>query len=727
MRLILLIFAFLLIFSTSWAQEVPRTILALYKGENKKVELIFHALHEFFEMPLNHLGLVVKYWDIEDGLPDLSKFPPLRGILTAYYSEEMEAPEAYLDWLKNQMELGVKCLIVGDLGARRDKTKRSVDLSKINSFLEPFGLKQSERWIKLDPTVNYLFSDSRYVYFEEINPTVPAGIQYVERTDKTATIPFIEAEILNERIPIATIGKKGSLILGEYLHKFYPDTELGRWVVNPFYFFREVYDTTTLPKIDVTTLNGRRLYFSHIDGDAWRSISQIPRYAEKKVTCAEVIMKEAISPYPDLPVTVAPIVGDLDPDWYGNEVYQNLATNFFQMPQVQGGSHTLSHPFEWGYYDDPQVVEKESKEFDHNGVQLISQSTTKHDYGKPRAYFKKPFDLTQELVGSIDYIQRFMPEGKKARLLQWSGNCVPFEQALEVLSKHNLFNINGGDSRFDKQYPSYSSVCPVGRSLGDYVQIYAVNSNENTYTDNWTSNFHAFKYLTMTFEKTETPIRVKGMNIYYHMYSGEHEASLSALLSNLDYVRTQKIIPIEAEYYAEIGKGFYTAKFIQEGEMSWRVEDRGATQTIRFDRASDKWVDFEKSRGVLGATHYQGCLYIALEPDVTAPIVSLKDTTTLAAPPRDNTAYLLESRWRIGGLAREAQKFSFEAHGYGPLEMTWIVPEGGRYEIRTEVDNQPLSKMIDVADDGRLSCHLDLKGYVPLRFTVTRLSAGEVS
>jgi len=43
-----------------------------------------------------------------------------------------------------------------------------------------------------------------------------------------------------------------------------------------------------LPVPDVTTLDGRRMYFSHIDGDGWNNISEIEGYRETQTTVADV-------------------------------------------------------------------------------------------------------------------------------------------------------------------------------------------------------------------------------------------------------------------------------------------------------------------------------------------------------------------------------------------------------------------------------------------------------
>ena len=114
---------------------------------------------------------------------------------------------------------------------------------------------------------------------------------------------------------------------------------------------------------------------------------------------------------------------------------------------------------------------------------------------------------------------------------------MPWELAVHLTRVAGVQNINGGDTRFDPEFPSYASVAPIGRQVGKERQIYVSTSNENTYTDSWTQNYSAFRYLRKTLDNSETPLRLKPFTIYYHMYSGERDASLRSLLSNFDYAR----------------------------------------------------------------------------------------------------------------------------------------------------------------------------------------------
>ena len=74
----------------------------------------------------------------------------------------------------------------------------------------------------------------------------------------------------------------------------------------------------------------------------------------------------------------------------------------------------------------------------------------------PRAYSDFPFDLDQEIRGAITAAEEMAPEGKHGTLYLWSGGAEPFEDAIARTRRLGLRNLNGGDSRFDPDYPSIS-------------------------------------------------------------------------------------------------------------------------------------------------------------------------------------------------------------------------------------------------------------------------------
>ena len=280
--------------------------------------------------------------------------------------------------------------------------------------------------------------------------------------------------------------------------------------------------------------------------------------------------------------------------------------------------------------------------------------------------------MDREIAGSVAVISRFLPPGKKVEVLQWSGNTDPYAEALRRARLAGLPALNGGDARFDPEFPSVSWVPPVGCWVDGEQQIYASASNENLYTFAFRRRYYGIKYVTRTWDNTETPRRLKPMDLYYHFFSGDKEASVDALLDVIKWLEDKEFTPIRTSLYAQIAEGFYSARLVAVGPHAWRVSDRGALQTVRIDDG-DRWEgDLVASTGVLGWRHEQGSLYVALDPTVDQPIFALRPGSRDVEAP-----FLKDSRWQVSDLKRELDglRMQFAAHGYGPGQMRWAMPK----------------------------------------------------
>lgn len=531
-----------------------------------------------------------------------------------------------------------------------------------------------------------------------------------------------------------------------------------QWYINPFKFLGEVFDTHTLAIPDTTTLAGRRIYYSHIDGDGWRNLTLVPKYRGQGMYSSEVLLKELFIPYPELPISVGPVTVDLDPKAFGTDDSQRVAREIFKLPHIEAASHTHSHPLQWSFFAKPfpgmeqayrhlypkRIDKKARSLFDLFGKQKPNEPPPpdsseaiatyqkqkakdnkavvelKSHYSRPRAYFTEPYSTNIEIQGSLTRIQPYLPAGKRVETLLWSGNTQPYVEALRATRDAGIRNLNGGDTRFDRKYNSYAWVSPVGRTIADQVQIYSSNSNENTYTNLWTGPFYGFRHLTQTFDRTETPLRVKPMNVYYHMYSGERQASLQALWDVYDHVKKQDYIPITASHFAGIGDGFFSTQIQQTNDNTWLISQRDQLSTIRFDHATFMDVDLDNSDGVLGMRHFQGSLYVHLDPsEPTARIKTHKLLDPLAQTTADRP-YLIDSHWPVSALDWSGSQFSFDVQGFGPGNMHWWVTQAGEYELSyTNAKGEKISQIIQ-SSDHQLTLTLNEPPYQATRLEVRK-------
>jgi polysaccharide biosynthesis protein PelA len=624
--------------------ELPRYVLGLYKsaeiyndvdGRRPKTAT-FNEIHSWAQMPLNWLGLMVEYHDIDRGLPDDRVMSRYRGVVTWFQTEEMAAPLEYLRWLGAQVRAGRRVVILDNLGALRDRgTLRTLDLAAVNEALAPSGLEFRGNWTGNQKVIELRRKDAKMVEFER---ALPPGLPYYQqvvsrRPGSRAHLVLARRDLPDSESHMVVTGSWGGFAAAEYVRFQFPGEAGAQWGLDPFAFFREALGVGEWPRPDTTTQGGRRIFYSHIDGDGLRNRSEVRPGASS----GQIVLDEILSRY-GLPTSVSVVVAEVEPTLLGTSEFHELARAIYRLPNVEAGSHSYTHPLDW---------EKRTRSF---------------------ALPTVPYSVETETAGSVRYIEeRLLPSGKRVRLFQWSGSTRVSEDAIAVLGRLGLPNINGGDTMRDREWPSYTRVAPLMRQVGRQWQTYTSASNENLYTNLWTGPFYGYRHVVETFENTEKPRRVAPVNVYYHFYSAERVASLASLRHVHEWVGRQPLAPLFTSEYLAIVEGFRTAR-IARADPGWRVWNHGALRTVRFDdtRAG---VDLARSQGVLGFVRHQGALYVHLAGPEPALIV-LGDR-----PPQ--TPYLVQASHRVTAWTREAGRVAVALSGVGPklIELAGLPAE----------------------------------------------------
>ena len=728
---------------------VKRDVLALYDSRHE-AHPAQTRLHQFVEMPLNWLGLKLTYVDVNGDLP--SDFGRYRGIVS-WFIEPLAIADRYLDWLDRATASGLRLAVFAH--AAPGSTRQAEALSaRVHARL---GLQVADEYVTVTHRARFVVNDPAVIGFERPIDKVLPDFQVVRQIAPQIAV-HLAAEAPGQSTPgpfvLVATGPAGGYASDNYTISFEASTDKVRWTINPFEFLRLTLARERIPVPDVTTLSGRRVYFSHIDGDGWNNISTIDGYRQAGTFSAEVVRREAIEAFPDLPVTVGVIAGDLIPELGGSTVGREIARRIYALPQVEVGSHSYTHPFDWGFFENYSRAREEAlidkiaepalpatqkaRRFLYSiiGQQVPRDLRTTYTAGSsdlPRTYLRHPFDLSLEISGALGFSESLAPPGKRARLYQWSGNCLPFEGAIAETRKFGARNMNGGDTRLDSDYPSVFYVPPLSKPVGTERQIYAVNSNENTYTNDWTGPYYGFALLGETVRNTENPRRLKPFNLYYHMYSGEKESALAALLQNLRLARSLPLTPIAASRYAAMAEDFFGVEIVQVDLQAWIIASRGEVQTVRFDAADGLEVDTAKSVGVLGSSrHPGGAMYVALDPAVPTATLTLRHEKSVSAtpdaiqaaataeqPPDAMPVQLISSRWLIRGLKREACGFSFAAEGFGASEMILQTIPGKAFGIIAESGGREVARTAATSDaNGILEANLavDATNSLELKF-----------
>ena len=720
---------------------VNREILGLYDGASEPLPEQTR-LHRMLEMPLNHLGYKLTLHDIARGLPDPTEARRYRAVAT-WFSGRVSGAEAYLPWAAKVARAGVRFIVVESVGALGGKG----ELAPINAFLGELGLAYAAYFVGEGGETRIKTLDPGMIGFEQKPGSEPLAHQVIVVKSPRWSVHLSVTDPAHRWVKapasaLVVTGPKGGLIASGFAVRYDAATGRVRWLVDPFAFLAAALGAGRMPIPDTTTVSGRRLYFSHIDGDGWSNPSEVEPYARRRAPAAEVVLDRLIRPYPDLPVSMGLIAGDVDPAYGGVAATAGIARAMFALPQVEVASHTHTHPYHWRFYEryqrDREISDVAAFLGKRPGYDELSlgalvrqwrasigmaaaeaASAPTAEPSLPRARPHLPFDLEQEVGGALEAATQYAPAGKTARLYLWSGDTRPFEAAIRATRLAGVRNLNGGDSRLDSAYPSIAYVPPLARTIGAERQIYAVNSNENTYTNGWTGPFDAFKMLSETLDNTELPRRLKGFNLYYHSYSAAKPEALAAVVSHLERARTTPVAPITASHYAAIAEGFFSTEITALGHGRWRIGRRGALNTIRLERSDDLEIDYALSSGVIGHSHHAGALYATLDPAVPDAVVAV----TPAGPSRRNgslaRAYLAESRWVLSAVSRASCALAATAQGYGAGEMRWAGLPVGTYVVTAARDGGVLaSEPIATDAQGRLAFRIDTSAIEPLQLRI---------
>jgi hypothetical protein len=222
--------------------------------------------------------------------------------------------------------------------------------------------------------------------------------------------------------------------------------------------------------------------------------------------------------------------------------------------------------------------------------------------------------------------------------------------------------------------------------------------------------------LAATIKRTETPRRLRAIHIGLEASALARADARAAVLAHLARLEGGGIAPVAASRYAAMVRGFLSARIERAGPRAWTVLDRGALETVRFERAERLDVDLAASRGVLGARRHAGSLYVALDSAVDPVRIVLADgnSATGVTPPA-----LDESRWRVSRLAAGACRLEFAAQGYGAGAFAWRGARPGAWRIGAMLpDGTAWSATATAADDGTLRFTLPPAAAQPVAVTL---------
>ncbi len=618
-------------------EVMPRRVLLLYEKLDAADQLIYKDAHRVAALPLEWMGYVPEYRDINEPLPEGTLAGRYAGIVT-WLTDETPAAERLYPWLRRQMQDGTRVVFFSSFGFRLDGARaEALGLSLGQLQRQPEHVTVSRR----DPIMGFEFSpepDRRTFQPLTVGGGTAAGGALLSLTGDQG-----------ERMDPVALTAWGGYALFPYHVVTLPGAGSKRWVLDPFAFLARALALPAMPVPDVTTESGRRLLLVHVDGDGFPSRAERPGGP----VSAQVLLDEILLRY-RIPQTVSVIEGEIAAIGLHpaeSPALEAIARRIFALPHVQIASHTLSHPFRW------QALE---------AVRPDSAGTGENQYSLNLPGYT--YDVRAEISGSINYInERLAPPGKQAHILLWSGDCNPDELPLAETVRAGVLNMNGGDTLITRADPTLTRVAPMGIPRGPYYQVYAPNQNENVYTELWHGPYYGYERVIETFELTELPRRLKPVNIYYHMYTTTKTASLASLHKVYRWALSQPLHPVHAAEYIQRAMDFRDVVVARTAE-GWRVRGLGAIRTLRAPAAMGV-----PDGDVAGHAMHAGYSYALL----TGARAELRYAAAAPAGPR-----LSDANARVVAFERRGTGARVSLAGYVPIEFR--LADGARCEARFE-------------------------------------------
>lgn len=611
-------------YGKSSKNAIKREILTLI--DESTTDRMESSAHQYGAIPLEYQGYIQTIHNIHNGLPDPDEMTQYAGVVI-WLTFDYTNPSELISWAKKVSKKDIPVVFAHSFG-----------FNVTGMFLKQFGIETydgaaetSKKIILKDPMMDY-----------EINtPINHSAFYYQAPKGSKKLVTFEDAEGLTSTT--AAITPWGGYAIGDSFM-----TEVNKeniWVVNPFKFFKEALRLKDLPVPDPTTENGSRLFFTHIDGDGIMNGVEF----DPELVSGDIIYREILKKY-KFPHSVSVIGAEIMPNGLYPEESERLlkiTSEIYALENVEPATHTFTHPFYWGKIKNGDLVKEYRLQ--------------------PPGY---KFSLEYELSGMLNYINKNLLEQnstKKAQTVYWSGDCIPRINALEYTYKHHILNINGGDTTINNSSPWLALVAPYALQRGEYYQIYTGAQNENVFTNDWLGPFWGFKKVVQTFKLTDSPRRLKPIDVYYHLYSGSKKASLNALRYVFNWVMAQKnIMPVFTSEYIPKVMDYYTVS-IAEDKATWLYAGMDNLKTLRVEH-KDIGVDLQNDKTVLGVHHFEKHSYISLDQHTKHIIRVFKKQ------PIDD-AYLISANGKIEKYVNTTHSKRYRFSGHIPLKLSLYVPK----------------------------------------------------
>jgi hypothetical protein len=623
-------------------EVLPRRVLVVHSPTANESELRQVAAMRLLSLPLNHLGYVPEF------VPT-NKLPvgPLAGtyagvVLWLEGSPQGRERQDLLVWLEKQLGDNLPVAFVNQ-----------IDFVLGSALGKRLGLSSGP-----SPRAMTSISVRQQAAMMGFEATPRPPLDGFYRLDLAQGQPLLTLQRGEVSQIAAALTSWGGYVLGPYGVVTQPGDVGDRWVIDPYAFLQQALKLPAMPVPDVTTETGRRMLMVHMDGDGFVSRSELPG----EPLAGELVRDRVVRTY-QLPMTISVIEAELSPKGLHPELSaraEQVARDIFSEAHVAIASHSYTHPFNWYQAS--------------NGA-----ADARDNYHLPLPGYQ--FDLQREIEGSVRYIEsRLAPAGKRVEMFFWTGDCNPGSDALARTQKLGLLNMNGGDTVATRTQASITHVEGLGMQRTGGFQVFAPNQNENVYTNNWRGPFYGYERVIETFEFTESPRRLKPINVYFHTYITTKIAGMQSLNKVMAYALKQETTPVFVSDYARKVLDFQRL-VVARTPAGWRIRGSDRLRTLRLSPELGV-PDLQRSQAIAGYRKGRAATYVHVS-DNAAELVLHDDS-------KPTTVRLDSANASVARYTAAAGTYRWILEGTVPLKFTLDQVAG----CRVHVDGKDLSPVL---------------------------------
>lgn len=710
----------------------PRVILALYDGTREATPRD-SRIHRYLEFPLNYLGFTLQYVDASGRLPVAVLPRDVAGTVT-WFDGPVAEEAGFFDWASR---VRVACngpfrqIAFGDPGLPIGAAATPAQ----EAYLARLGIRLSGGDRIVGALASVTLIDRAMIGHEADFAVMPGRYRTFRIMSGGRSFLRLRtsAEAAAPETDLALVGPQGGYVHQSAAVTFDPRLNGAFWIIDPFAFLDAVLGRGQVPVPDVTTLVGRRVYFGTVSSEGWLSPMPARQFDDEPKLGAEMLLENLIRPYSDLPVTVAVLTGDLDPETGGRAAPRGLAVAqaVFALPQVRAATTGASYVRRWEYFAryDPDLEDRmidqlrEGSVTDDQSGGLVTAAmrglagafsetggiASGRIADAPRDYARNAFSLSDEIPAALRAVADLGPPDRKPPIFLWPGDARPFDGAVAAARSAGAAAIGGGGGLYNTFSPALAGLSPLSVSVGDDLQVYNALSGDEAYTNYWTAPSHGFHAMADTLLWTDRPRRLKPFHLAFSAQSALGLGTRKAVAALLDRARTAEVVPIEAADYVRMVEGFVSFRAERVGPLTWRMQTRRGLSTVRFDRAGNLELDLAASPGALGARRKGDVLYVSLAPAAAHPVVRLVPGSDPTGMVRGGPIVgVSDSRFPVLDLRRQGCQTHMLVQGGAAGPMTLFGPPDAAAGVVFAVGEtaQPVAAEVLTGPDGRIDLRL---------------------